>query len=1402
MIGRTPEVKLISDWMDAKGTGLRALVLSGTAGIGKTRVLEHLVSLQAFNRREVISVSCFQPATSSSTVIEQLAMAFLALIKTRGLQQTDAHLLHTFQKVGDGLEKNWRTARERSLSDLVAVLSRCSQRLHLTLILEDVQWADNEITDLIRQLCWRASEVNARLILTARNEHQVLPLLSFVADLLGSYAFVRVTGLDHDASSHLLESLATEPALREEVVAGSRGNPMCITQLVGRQSAIGELRFTESVKRTIPTMGVRGSLLLQVLSVIGRPVNTGELAKIVGLGATAGDALVELRQTGLIEESGELCWIATASIKAHLYSRLTRNRRKQLHKLVLGNLKRETEPPEEIARHTVAAGLWDEAHKLYLNLARVELRQRRFSKALLYFLLARQSTTRAGTQMEQTDLLDMARCFARTGKANIARKLCGDIITTSQTTASDVLAAAYQLLSTINPKITYQDNIRRAINALPPLSPRKRVLYAHLTTSFIFQGDLASAEQVLGQLSSLTEPGGPNDTYNLRMIRALLLYSRGRFNDAVKLLRTTATATDLAEASRLNYMALCQEATGSLKAAIASESKALPLTENAGDLFGQVSCLQNLGVFATKLGQFQKAHVYFERAHQVSERIVRQNEAVSRRSLASLYADEAYLNLLEGRYFDATKFLRSVKPSRNDLMETERLHCALITSEVRLALQDKKLARKSVSEIGQSELALRDYFQIEQSILNFQLGTRSDLSSLEKILLQSRAMETSHQECRILNLLAESLVAAGRADEARKHLDKGLDTARRHGYRPLAAQTMMLRGLAAAHPKEKARWLVRAYKLAEEIGIPELVAQTCALLGTLMLDNGQTVMATEYLLKSTTVTSLLAEQVPLKYRAAYWTEPSRTEAQKKLRECMDSRTGGLPRVHEPMLTNDRLFRLLYEAHTAGTTAPTHSAFLQSLRHGLESLPGRAGTIVLIREEQFDWQPIHAELTDDLKKRVIAIARKATDKPYFEYQDRGPAKGPVAWLPFRTDVYHGGIYLYCTHRGYPLSENEIEFLTILGTLTANAFEQIQQRAARNKPISKPEYKREFHGLVGASRVIQEVFSQIELAAGSSATVLIEGETGTGKELVARAIHQLGTRAKAPFVPVDCGAIPEGLIESELFGAARGAYTGATADRRGLFETANRGTIFLDEISNTTPGIQVKLLRVLQEREVRRVGDNKARPFDVRLIAASNRSLRELVEEGRFRQDLLYRINVLQIALPPLRNRREDIPLLAEHFLQRLNSKNHTKKRLAQGAFAPLLNHGFPGNVRELQNMVERAFFAAKGATIPALPIESVNRPIPPTDEVQVWFRDLTEGRKNFWTAVHDRYKRRDISRENVVALLDLGLRRTRGSYKNLAALFRLDAGEYRRLMDFLRRSKCLLDFRPYRQPAEQ
>jgi transcriptional regulator with PAS, ATPase and Fis domain len=248
--------------------------------------------------------------------------------------------------------------------------------------------------------------------------------------------------------------------------------------------------------------------------------------------------------------------------------------------------------------------------------------------------------------------------------------------------------------------------------------------------------------------------------------------------------------------------------------------------------------------------------------------------------------------------------------------------------------------------------------------------------------------------------------------------------------------------------------------------------------------------------------------------------------------------------------------------------------------------------------------------------------------------------------------------------------------------------------RNEQVDPP-----LPEIVGTAAAMQDVYRLVRLAAPRSANVLLIGETGTGKEVIAKAVHKLSRRSDGPFIRVNCGALHENLLESELFGHIKGSFTGAVENKTGRFEAAHGGTIFLDEINSTSPKLQVKLLRVLQEREFERVGESRTIRVDVRVIAATNASLEDLIATGEFREDLYYRLNVIPVVLPPLRERRDDVPLLAQFFLRRYAEHNKCLvPELTPTVMEGLKSHDWPGNVRELENALERLIVLADGGPI--------------------------------------------------------------------------------------------------------
>jgi len=306
-------------------------------------------------------------------------------------------------------------------------------------------------------------------------------------------------------------------------------------------------------------------------------------------------------------------------------------------------------------------------------------------------------------------------------------------------------------------------------------------------------------------------------------------------------------------------------------------------------------------------------------------------------------------------------------------------------------------------------------------------------------------------------------------------------------------------------------------------------------------------------------------------------------------------------------------------------------------------------------------------------------------------------------------------------GYPSIEGAVEAIkTGAEEFLAKPFTDTELLSAVQRVLDKAKFRKSGltkadkavpaqKGLIGSSEGMWKVFIAISKASSASATVLITGESGTGKELAARAIHYSSVRSSAPFVPINCGGIPEGLLESELFGHVKGAFTGATESRAGFFHAADGGTIFLDEISDMSLAMQVKLLRVLQDKEVCMVGSNRTRKVDVRILAATNKDLQGLVKKGLFREDLFYRLNVITIIIPPLRERGDDILLLAHHFLTQFAAESgKATTRFSDEALQSLRSYNWPGNVRELENVIQRLVVMTDGDVIEVPDLPSLMR----------------------------------------------------------------------------------------------
>lgn len=397
---------------------------------------------------------------------------------------------------------------------------------------------------------------------------------------------------------------------------------------------------------------------------------------------------------------------------------------------------------------------------------------------------------------------------------------------------------------------------------------------------------------------------------------------------------------------------------------------------------------------------------------------------------------------------------------------------------------------------------------------------------------------------------------------------------------------------------------------------------------------------------------------------------------------------------------------------------------QVLKIATESLNADRGFVLLANEEKSDGFEVHAthnmpnEQLGDIVKVSTSVVHRVlqTGEPVILYEAMGDKQfglarsivvqkiRSIACVPLRIKSRQiGAIYMDClTGRGRFKNEN-LPFLETFSNLAAIAIENARfYQALREENRQLRQEIRHINGfdeIVGQGPAMRDLFEMINRLLDTDATVLIHGESGTGKELVARAIHYNGDRKGNPFLAMFCGSLPDSLLESELFGYKKGAFTGANSDKPGLFEVADGGTLFLDEVGDLSPSLQTALLRVLQEGETKRIGETRVRHVDVRIVSASNKSLEDLVAAGEFREDLYYRLNTIPVEMPALRDRLEDIPLLANHFLDKYAKGRRAHiKGFTPEAISVLQSYHWPGNVRELQNTIERAVVLASNSLI--------------------------------------------------------------------------------------------------------
>ncbi len=695
---------------------------------------------------------------------------------------------------------------------------------------------------------------------------------------------------------------------------------------------------------------------------------------------------------------------------------------------------------------------------------------------------------------------------------------------------------------------------------------------------------------------------------------------------------------------------------------------------------------------------------------------------------------------------------------------------------------DAARARELLSGPDPRNRLIRAQRQLARAQASLQLGSLQQARAEAEGALKTLSRDMVYLRAKASLQLGLVELAQGSVEEALDDIERSLVLSRERFYFPLMARGYARKGQCLAlmgHPRQGRVFAARAMQVMSRVDFPGLRAEIQRILGQILNRLDRNEEARLSFVRALRILRAKSLGLPARHRGSFdalWIKPIEKDlaSMVKFRRAQPSylqaverfaaRTGTLRNMEE---LGRELIRAIH------STVPNASAAVLRLHSN--------GSTSIIAQ---------GRAPGEISHRPGSRPAGGVDRFSLEEAFRVVGVGP---LVLRVSSPQGGF-----------AESDYDLIKCLVRIVEGLQPDWNDSPVGSRRVS-PKDRLELSGgrlILGRHPSMRRLLDLVRQVGPSGATVLISGESGTGKELVARALHESNSRADRPWVAVNCAALPSELVESELFGYRKGSFTGAETDKPGLVEAAHGGTLFLDEIASMPLEHQARLLRMLQEGSVRRLGESSERQVDVRIIAATNQPLERLVQCGEFREDLYHRLNVIQLEIPPLRARLTDIPLLARHFLAELSRKHGRPRETTDGFFEALLRLPFRGNVRELRNVVEQACLLGKRDQLRASDIrEPGHHSLAAGDEAatsrsQQLFHDLIEGRLDFWTDVRHRFLARDLSRPEVRRIISLGLASTDGSYRQLVRKFNLREQDYRRFLAFLSHHGCKVDFRLY------
>ncbi|MET0287359.1 MAG: sigma 54-interacting transcriptional regulator [Polyangiales bacterium] len=1265
-------------------TGSGVSVLHGARGMGKSTLLRELKWRLQLAGREVIALHC---GDDERPVLEQLA-----------------------RQLGTGEQDVTQALTERAC----------------LLLVDDVDQADGQTLAVLRAA---PSVIVSCEALTSPIDGHLLAMHALPADTMRALIGEALGPIEVSSSERLLAHAAGNPGVLLEALewAWQRGDVSALGEL-----APGEIAASLAERRAAGA----GRDLLTLLALARSPLPESLLQAVLGDGYA--EARREVTERGLARVELDALHADDTAVSEHL---------RQARHAALAARALEVGVDEPIARAELAIASED------------PVRMREHVPEAVRILRARGAAQQA-----------LRLCDAAGGLELDASELCAELgdYTRATELAEPLLESEPRARVAAGRAHVAASRLERAIellSAMPASAPASLRAQAarELARAHLRRGEFEQARGAVAQGLSVAASDEPARIELLAIDASLpdQSHADARYEEALALARTLDATRDAALV--LGYRAFAHERRGALEAARADYEAALTEARRAGDLGQSATYALNLGNVCFRTGQLESVENHYTLAGRLARRTGRLGTALS----ADNHQAELHVRL--------GSFARARQLAEACIAEAERLGHAQAEAHALSTLADID------ARSGATEPALARY---EAAAVRYgKLGRNHELA-----WLWLDAAEVLFERGGISDVSA----AAAKVAQARDLIDK-------HGHDDLRPRLRLLvaRGRAGHGDLDGA---VR--ELAElERGLDierdrEMLWQVLGAEANMHLQLGAPLLASRKAREAAELIELLASQVPRNAREAFCAEPRRAAVLELARDRHgDSRRGeessrrGLDDARFTRLLElikrlarerdlDRLLERITDAavdlsgaergfvllvadngelapHTVraigGAEVDPHVAFSRSIAEAV-LIDGEPIVTVNARDDRRlnEFMSVHKLMLKSVACIPISGPSGVLGVLYLEHRLRAGRfqeddidllvafadQAAIALENARLWTENERRRLELEARAHELAQAKVEIERVLEARTEE-LEQTRRDLGRARSELAGQQSR--HGIVGQSAAMRRVFGLIERVADQPVPIVVEGESGTGKELVARAIHASGLRKKAPFVAINCAALPEQLLESELFGHVRGAFTGADRDKKGLFTQAEGGTIFLDEFADMPARMQIDLLRVLQERRIRPLGADGDIPVDVRIIAASNRPLKQLVASGRLREDLYYRMSVVEIRLPSLRERPEDIPLLCDHLLARAGERAGARPRkLSRGAVERILSCPLPGNVRQLEHLLTSAAMLAEGPQIEAqdLGLDSAEEPeetslrpsSPPMDDDLIGTPDDVQGFK--------------------------------------------------------------------------